>query len=125
MVECIESDIICGVDLGPAWLLLLGRALCGSREVRRTEMFASTLFTGLREEEDVEEVVTLKAERARRLSALLDTELSYVGRGRGMVRIGRDLVESWVSILTCMFAAGFVGGVGNRLSDEAKKDELR
>src|SRR5947207_1289011 len=116
--------MMCGVDLGPAWLLLVGRAVCDSREVRRTEMFASTLFTGLREEEDVEEVVKLKAERARRLSGLLDTELSYVGRGCGVVGIGRDLVECWASILTCMFAAGFVGGVGNRLSDETRKDEL-
>jgi hypothetical protein len=88
-------------------------------------MFASTLLTGLREEEDVEEVVKLKAERARRLSGLLDTEWSYVWRGRAVVRIGRDLVECCVSILTCLSAAGCLGGMGDRLSDEARKDELR
>jgi hypothetical protein len=69
-------------------------------------MFARTLLTGLRDEEedDDEGAVKLDAEDARRLSGLLDRELSYVWRGPVVVRIDRDLVACCVGMVVCVAA---------------------
>lgn len=71
-------------------------------------MFARTLLTGLRdddeEDDDDEGAVKLNAEDARRLSGLLDSELSYVWRGPVIVRIDRDLETCCVGIVVCVAA---------------------
>jgi hypothetical protein len=93
-------------DLVFAWLVL-GCVLWGSGEVRRPEMFARTLLTGLRDEEEVDDdegAVKLNAEDVRRPSELLDSELSYVWRGPVVVRIDRDLVACCVGIVVCVVA---------------------
>lgn len=104
--------------------LVLGRVLCSAEDVRRAEMFARTLFTGLRDEEDVEDVVKLDSEDARTLPGLLDTELSYVWRGPVVVRIDLDLAECCRSIVVYVVAWSW-GAIGDRLSEETRKDELR
>jgi hypothetical protein len=104
VVGCIGVEIMRDADLVFAWLVL-GRVLCSAEEVRRAEMFARTLFTGLRDEEDVvEEVVKLDSEDARTLSGFLDTELSYAWRGLVVVRIDPDLAECCMSIVVCVVA---------------------
>jgi hypothetical protein len=96
-------EIMRDADLVFAWLVL-GRVLCSAEEVRRAEMFARTLFTGLRDEEDVEEAVELDSEDARTLSGLLDTAVSYGWRGPVVVRIEPDLAECCMSIVVCVVA---------------------
>ena len=98
------SEIMRDADLVFAWLVF-ECVLCGSGEVRRAEMFARTLLTGLRDEDeeddDDEGAVKLNAEDARRLSGLLESALSYVWRGPVVVRISRDLVACCVRIVVC------------------------
>jgi hypothetical protein len=102
VVGCIGSGTIRDCDLVLASLLLEWK-LCGSGEVRRAEIFARTLLTGLREDEDDEdEAVKLDGEDARRLSELLDIELSYTWRKPMVGRIERDLVVFCVRIIVCV-----------------------
>jgi hypothetical protein len=88
-------------------------------------MFARTLLTGLRDDEDEEdEVMELNVEPARRLLELLATELSDLciessivlfPSGLGVVCLLVAVSGSWCSW----------GVIVKRLSEEARKDRLR
>ena len=96
----------------------------GSGEARRAEMFARTLLTGLRDDEDEEdEIVELNVEPARRLLELLAVELSDLSiessiglfaSGLGVVCLLVAVSGSWCSW----------GVIVERLSEEARKDWL-
>jgi hypothetical protein len=87
-------------------------------------MFARTLLTGLRDDEDEEdEVVELNVEPARRLLELLAIELSDLSIesriGLFASGLGADCLFVAVSGSWCWW-----GVIVERLSEEARKDRL-
>lgn len=108
---------------GATGSLVLGRDVRRSGEVRRAEMFASTLFTGLREDED-DEVAKLRADAALRVAEALDNGASSVERDPIIGHMAGDLVEYGRSRSLSEGVCSSVV-IGRRLSEEIRKDELR
>jgi hypothetical protein len=106
-------------------LLLLECGLCRSGEARRAEMFARTLLTGLRDDvDDEDEVVKLNAEDARRQPELLYSDSSSVWWEPVLGRIERALSVFCATATICGGTCSF-GAIGDRLSEETRKEELR
>jgi hypothetical protein len=87
-------------------------------------MFARTLLTGLRDDEDEEdEVVELNVEPARRLLELLAIELSDLSIESSIGLFASGLGVVCLLVVVCGSRCSW-GVIVERLSEEARKDRL-
>ena len=90
-------------------------------DVRRAEILARTLLTGLREGEEEEEDEVVKLDR---LPELLAIDSSDIWRERNVGRVERDLGVIRLCAASCIGVCS-CPTIVERLSEDARKHELR